>query len=113
EVERDAARSIGLDVIRITPANLPDEIFTGGYLDVLRGTELELGSYISPRLFVAGQARPTFAYPGIRVEYTTAGGFEWISTVRPRYLPSAPTLREREPDRTNVLGTFLYHNWRF
>jgi translocation and assembly module TamB len=113
ELERDAARAIGLDVIRITPAPLPAEVFTGGYLDILRGTEIEAGSYIASRMFVAGQVRPTFAYPGLRFEYHTPGGFEWITSFRPRYLPINPTLRREEPDRSTVFGSFVYYEWRF
>lgn len=113
ELERDVARAVGLDVIRITPAPLPPELFTGDFLDILRGTEIEAGSYISSRMFVAGQAQPTFAYPGVRFEYQTAGGFEWITAFRPRYVPATPTLRRTDPVRSSVFGTFLYHNWRF
>jgi translocation and assembly module TamB len=113
ELERDAARAIGLDVIRITPAPLPPEVFTGSYLDVLRGTEIEAGSYLTSRMFVAGQVRPTFAYPGLRFEYQTPTGFEWVTSFRPRYVTVTPTLRSIEPERSSVFGSFVYQSWRF
>jgi translocation and assembly module TamB len=113
DLERDAARGIGLDVIRITPAELPPELFTGSYLDVLRGTEIEAGRYLASRWFVAGQARPTFVRPGARVEYRTPAGYEWVVSWQPRFLPAQPTLEEQNPERTSVFGTFLFREWRF
>jgi translocation and assembly module TamB len=113
DLEREAARSFGLDVVRITPADLPPEVFTGSYLDVLRGTEIEAGRYLAPRLFVAGQARPTFVQPGARAEYRTPRGFTWTFSWQPRFLPSEPTLEQREPVTGSVLGSFLFREWRF
>jgi translocation and assembly module TamB len=113
DLERDAARGLGLDVIRITPADLPPEVFTGSYVDVLRGTEVEAGRYITPRLFIAGQARPSRVQPGVRVEYRDPQGFIWTTSWQPRFLPSEPTLGEQEPERTSVFGAFLLREWRF
>jgi len=113
DLERDAARGIGLDVIRITPAELPPELFTGSYIDVLRGTEIEAGRYLTSRWFVAGQARPTFVQPGARVEYRTPAGYEWVVSWQPRFLAPQPTLEEQDPERTSVFGTFLFREWRF
>jgi translocation and assembly module TamB len=113
DLESDAARSLGLDVVRITPAALPAELFTGSYRDVLRGTEVEMGRYLSPRLFVAGQARPTLVRPGVLVEYRTPQGYRWVSTWQPRFLPSEPTLGEQELQRASVFGSFLFREWRF
>lgn len=113
DLERDAARGLGLDVMRITPADLPDELFTGQYLDVLRGTEIEVGSYAMPRLFIGGQARLSLARPGVRAEYLTPRGFRWVTSWRPRYLPSEPTLAQREPERASIFGMFLFRDWRF
>jgi translocation and assembly module TamB len=113
DLEGDAARSLGLDVVRITPADLPAELFTGSYLDMLRGTEVELGRYVTPRLFIAGQARPTLVHPGVLVEYRTPQGFRWVTTWQPRFLPSEPTLGETRPERASVFGSFLFREWRF
>lgn len=111
-VEADVGRELGLDVIRITPANSSFDIFTGSYLDVLRGTEIEAGRYVNSRLFVAAQARPT-TYPGILFEYRTRRDFEWSASWRSRYIPTVPTLREPEPAAVGVFGSFLFKEWRF
>jgi hypothetical protein len=106
-------RDLGLDVFRITPADLPPEVFTGRYIDVLRATEIEAGRYVSPRLFVAGHFTPAMVRPGVRVEYLLPLGLEWRTTLKPRYLPSEPTLTEQDPRRANVFGSFLFREWRF
>jgi translocation and assembly module TamB len=113
DLERDAARGLGLDVIRITPADLPPELFTGSYADVLRGTEIEAGRYLTGRWFVSGQIRPTLVQPGARVEYRTPRGFEWVVSWQPRFLPSEPTLEEVDPEASSVFGSFLFREWRF
>jgi translocation and assembly module TamB len=113
EIESEAMRELRLDVFRITPADLPAEMFTGSYIDVLRGTEIEAGRYISPRLFVAGQVRAGLNRPGIRMEYWTPQGFQWHAAWQPRFLPREPTLTEQDPRRAGVFGTFLFREWRF
>ena len=113
EVEAETARALGLDVLHIQPTDTPAEIFTGRALDVLRGTEIEAGRYLTSRLFVSGQARPTFVHPGARMEYQTDTGYLWRATWRPRFLPALPSLAPAEPDRASVLGMFLLREWRF
>lgn len=113
EVEGETARALGLDVIHIQPTDAPAEIFTGRAMDVLRGTEIEAGRYLTSRLFVSGQARPTFVHPGARLEYRTDTGYLWRTTWRPRFLPAPPSLALTEPDRASVLGMFLLREWRF
>lgn len=113
DIEAEALRELRLDVFRITPADLPAEMFTGSYLDVLRGTEIEAGRYISPRLFLAAQARAGLNRPGIRMEYWTPQGFQWHASLQPRFLPREPTLTEQDLRRGNVFGAFLFREWRF
>ena len=113
DFEQDAARSLGLDVLRITPADLPADIFTGSYIDVLRGTHIEAGSYVIPDIFVSAEFRPTFVQPGLRFEYRFGPGYQATTTWRARYLPNAPTLISREPETAGVLGVFLSREWRF
>jgi autotransporter translocation and assembly factor TamB len=113
EVEAGAMRDLGLDVFRITPADLPSELFTGRYTDILQGTEIEAGRYISPRLFVAAQARTGLNRPGLRAEYWTPSGFQWRASWQPRFLPTEPTLTDGEPRRGGVFGAFLFREWRF
>ncbi|CAN5706280.1 hypothetical protein BH23GEM9_BH23GEM9_17210 [soil metagenome] len=113
QIESDVLRQVGLDVFRITPADLPAEVFTGSYIDVFRGTEIEGGRYVSPRLFVAGQIRAGLNRPGIRMEYWTPAGFQWQATWQSRFVPSEPTLTDQATSRRGVLGAFLFREWRF
>jgi hypothetical protein len=113
ELEGETARSFGLDVLDIRPAELPAEISTGEFVDLLRGTEIEAGRYLTSRLFVSGQARPTFVHPGARMDYETRHGWVWRVTWRPRFLPSVPTLGFEEPDRASVFGSLIFREWRF
>jgi len=113
ELERETARALGLDVLHIQPTDAPAEIFTGRVGDVLRGTEVQAGRYVTPRLFVSGQARPTFVHPGAVVEYRTGEGYTFRSSWRPRFLPAVPTLAREPPDRASVLGLIIFREWRF
>ncbi|CAN5437964.1 hypothetical protein BH24GEM3_BH24GEM3_15100 [soil metagenome] len=116
QFESDAARQLGLDVFNIAPADLPAEIVSGrtDFGNVLRGTGIEGGRYVTPRLFVAGHARPTFVLPGARLVYRTPNGFRWITSLEPRFLPREPTLADQgAPAATSVFGAFLLREWRF
>jgi translocation and assembly module TamB len=115
EFESDAARQVGADVFRITPADLPAELSFGGFETVLLGTEVEVGKYFARRWFVAGQARPTFVRPGARVEYVTPRGFRWSLSYEPRFLPRDPSFDATADDvRTRgVLGMFMRWERRF
>jgi translocation and assembly module TamB len=113
DLEGEATRSLGVDVFRITPADLPEELFKGRFTDVFMGTEIEIGSYVTPRLFVAGQARPTMATPGLTAEYVTPLGFKWRINLEPRFVPTEPTLGVQTPIRQTVFGMFLFREWRY
>lgn len=114
-LESSATRS-GIDVFRMSPTDLPDELaFDGFFQNVIRGTEIEAGKYLSRRLYVAAQGRPTSeALPGLRVEYRTPGGFRWTTVWEPRFLPSLPSFGlERAAEEARVLGSFLFWERRF
>lgn len=114
DLESGGMRDLGLDVFRISPAELPSEVALDGAINLFRGTEFEAGKYLTPSIFVAGQGRPADAWPGARVEYRTPAGFRGIVTLEPRYLPSEPTLSSnQEPRSTNVFGAFVRWEWRF
>jgi hypothetical protein len=103
-----------LDVLHIAPADLPSELFTGRFADLLRGTEVEAGRYIGPRLFASLRTRlTTETRPGATVEYSTPRGYRFTTSLDPRFLPPEPTLREVEPDRASVFGAFVFREWRF
>lgn len=106
-----STRGSGLDVVRIEPAELPEELAFEGYLEnLLRGTQVEAGKYLSRRLFVAATGRPTTeTWPGLTVEYRAPGGFRLTGSWEHRYLPSLPTFgTDAEATRTRSLGVFLF-----
>lgn len=111
DLERSGSR-LGLDVVRVSPAEIPSELQFDGAINLARTTELELGSYLTPRWFVATQGRAT-ALPGVRVEYRTPAGFRWVTTWEPRYLPSRPSFADDGATQNRVLGTFLLWEWRY
>ena len=113
DIEGDVMEALGVDVFRISPAELPPDMFTGGYADLLRSTEVEAGRYISSRLFVAGQLNAGVTRPGIRFEYDTVYGVQWRTSWRSRWLPTEPTLTEQDPRQAGVLSSFLVREWRF
>nr|MBA3970384.1 translocation/assembly module TamB domain-containing protein [Gemmatimonadota bacterium] len=114
DLERGGAREFGLDVFRISPTDLPSELRLDGASNLLRGTELEAGRYLTSRWFVAGQGRAT-ALPGVRVEYRTPAGFRWMTTWEPRYQPAEPSFSTADEvvAQRRVLGTFLFWEWRY
>jgi translocation and assembly module TamB len=111
--EAQTARELGLDVFRVTTTEVPAEVLTGRFIDAIRSTEFELGSYISPRWFLGGTVRPSLVHPGVRLEYRGRAGWQWITTFRPRFMPAQPTLTEPDPEQVSVFGTFLRREWRF
>lgn len=114
ELEQGARRSLGLDVLNITPAPLPAELAVQGYLNVFRGAQFEAGAYLGDRWFIAGQGRTAAVFPGMRLEYRTPSGFEWVTSWEPRYRVPVPSLNVTETAETeNVLGVFLQWRRRF
>jgi translocation and assembly module TamB len=114
QFESEMARELGLDVLHIAPADLPAELFSGRFGDLLRGTEVEAGRYIGPRLFAGLRTRlTTETRPGATVEYSTPAGFRWTTSIEPRFLPREPTLRDIAPERASVFGAFMFREWRF
>jgi translocation and assembly module TamB len=108
----------GLDVFRIHPGTLPDELSFGGYFqNMLRSTQVEAGEYITPRLFAALEGHTNLTVPGLRLEYETRHGFSWRATWEPRYLPIKPSLVDLSAatlaQQTRVLGLFLFWVRRF
>jgi translocation and assembly module TamB len=114
QIEQQARRSLNLDVFNVTPAPVPPELALQGYFNVFRGAQFEAGRYLSSRWFVAGQGRTAAVFPGVRVEYRTPSGFQWVTSWEPRYLPQQPSLSlSQTPSTTNVFGVFLQWQQRF
>ncbi|HKH91080.1 MAG TPA: translocation/assembly module TamB domain-containing protein, partial [Gemmatimonadaceae bacterium] len=125
ELEGQAARSLGLDVFNVTPGELP--VFQGesGVESFLRGTEIQMGRYVSPSTFVSAVTTPGFfacggggansscASPGFTVQYRTNKGYRFETSLTPRYILNTPTLDGQTAASTSQFGAFLTREWRF
>jgi len=104
----------GLDVFRVHPAKLPEELNVGGYFqNVMRGMEVEAGKYLTPRFYLSAKGRLSGAPPGLRLDWQRSGGWSWYATWEPGYLPSEPSFDFTQPTRTQVFGSFLRWKRRF
>ncbi|MBV9773021.1 MAG: translocation/assembly module TamB domain-containing protein, partial [Gemmatimonadetes bacterium] len=114
QAEQQTRRALHLDVFNITPAPLPPELAVQGYLNIFRGAQFEAGRYLGSRWFLAGQGRTAAIIPGLRLEYRTNRGFQWVTSWEPRYLPQQPSLTlSQTPNTTNVFGLFLQWQRRY
>lgn len=117
------ARSWGVDVLNIQPADVYTELFSRGITEafqnapaVLQGTEVEVGKYVNPRTFVSLRARPAASVPGFRVERRAGRGWRYEGSLEQRYLltqPSLETLTEDVARPRNAVGLFVVREWRF
>ncbi len=117
ELEGQAARSLGADVLNITPASLPPELASGNFgalTTFFKGTQLEFGKYLNTSTFVGLQLQPT-TIPGFRVEHRfgRTRGLSLESTFQPRFFLPEPSLSEQEITKANAFGMFLVRHWRF
>ena len=113
QLSAEAAKSFGVDVFNIAPADVQTDV--GSFL---RGTEIEAGKYIKSHSFLALQVRPDPAAlqrPGILLQHRFGGlrGYSFESSLQPRYLLKEPTLDLQTPTTTSVFSFFLIRNWRF
>jgi translocation and assembly module TamB len=113
QLSAEAARSLGVDVFNIAPADVQTDV--GSFL---RGTEIEAGKYIKSHTFLALQVRPdpsALQRPGILLQHRFGGlrGYSFESSLQPRYLLKEPTLDLPVPTTTSVFSFFLIRNWRF
>jgi len=109
----EAARSLGVDVFTITPADVQTDI--GNFL---RATQVEFGKYIRAHTFVAAQTRldpAALGRPGLQLQHRFGGlgGYSFEASVETRYLLNEPTLAPQTVSTTSVFGLFLIRNWRF
>ncbi|MBX6332502.1 MAG: translocation/assembly module TamB, partial [Gemmatimonadaceae bacterium] len=114
QLQTNLARSVGADVLNITPADIPTDFSLSSVETLLAGTQVEAGKYVDRQTFVAFQARPTLVAPGIRVERRMRGGYRLQASIEPRFLVRQPTLSEEQtPSATSVFGAFFVREWRF
>jgi hypothetical protein len=114
DAQANLSRSLGTDVLNITPADIPNELALNNVETLLAGTQVEAGKYLNKNTFVVFQARPTFVAPGARVEYRMPRGYRIEASLEPRFLIRQPTLStQQDPKPTSVLGAFLIREWKF
>ncbi len=122
QLEGQTSRSLGADVVNITPADLTIEAsnpFSG--LDALvRGTQVEIGKYFDRNTFVSFTVRPSIlaregsnrSIPGVRVQHRFGGGFNLDSSFEGRFLLQPPTLEStQQTTSSGVFGLFLTREW--
>ena len=122
QLEGQTSRSLGADVVNITPADLTIEAsnpFSG--LDALvRGTQVELGKYLNRNTFVSFMVRPSVfsgrsenrSIPGIRLEHRFGSGFLLDTSFEGRYVVQPPTLEsDLRATSSGVFGLFLIREW--
>jgi translocation and assembly module TamB len=127
EAEGEAGKDLGVDVINIRPADVPD-FRSGAWTEFILSTELEVGKYVNPNTFLAFEGSPSFlqrgrcgvkAPPGLRLEHRTPKGYRIETSFEPRFLLKVPTLAEtrdecaRQITGTGAFGLFLFREWRF
>jgi translocation and assembly module TamB len=115
ELEGEAARSLGADVLNSTPADAYTEVSRGNFGRFLEATELEIGKYFDTDTFGAIQTRlSTRTIPGLRVQRRLFSDYRIEGSFEPRLQLRQPSLSDRsELPSFNVLGLFLIREWRF
>jgi hypothetical protein len=113
DIEKRGTRS-GLDVFRVHAGELPAEAaFQGYFQNIVRGTEIEAGKYVSHRLYLEARGR-TSTYPGLSLQYRNPIGLTWRGTWEPRYRPITPSLSATQTaEQVRSLGVFLLYSRRF
>src|SRR5258705_12697675 len=124
ELEGQAARSLGVDVLNITPGDFP-AFQVSGINQFLRATEIEAGGYPSPSTFVSVVMTPgvfscanngpnsSCAVPGGTLQYRTNKGYRFETSLSPRYILNPPTLDGQTASGTSQFGAFVIREWRF
>lgn len=115
ELEGEAARSLGADVLNITPADAYTEVSRGNIGRFLESTELEVGKYFDTDTFGAIQMRLSpRTIPGLRVQRRLFADYRIEASFEPRLQLRSPSLSERsELPSFSVLGLFIIREWRF
>jgi translocation and assembly module TamB len=117
QLESGAARSLGADVLNITPAEVNADLFQGRTLGFLQQTQIEYGRYFSnSRLYVALQGTPALVVPGAVLQYRANAGWRYELSFTPRYILTDPTLGPTggsTPPNVGVPGLSVVREWRF
>jgi len=111
--QSDLGRSIGADVLNITPApGVPTDVSAQGVSGYLRNTELEFGKYATPQMYVGLDVTP-IAPPGATVQRQIGRRSTIQFMLQPWYLAD-PTLSPTADITTkDVFGITVAREWRF
>jgi translocation and assembly module TamB len=111
QIELQAGRAFGTDVLDITPGDVP--VFKGGSRlgNFFSGTRIEAGKYINGRTFVGLQEQG--GQPGASIEHRTADGWRFNASIAPRIILREPTLTQQPYRATRSYGGFIIREWRF
>ena len=115
QLETGAARSLGADVLNITPAEVNSSLFQGSALGFLEQTQIEYGRYFwNSRLYVALQGTPAPVVPGALLQYRANAGWRYELSFQPRFILTDPTLGPTAaPPSVGVPGVSVVREWRF
>jgi len=111
QVELQAGKAFGTDVLDITPGDVP--LFKGSSPigNFFTQTRIEAGKYVNPRTFVSVQEQA--GQPGVTIEHRTADGWRFNGSMLPRIILREPTLKEQPTFTTRSYGGFILREWRF
>ncbi|MDB4878312.1 MAG: hypothetical protein JWM41_4758 [Gemmatimonadetes bacterium] len=111
QLEVQAGRAFGTDVLDITPGDVP--LFNGGnaFSNFILQTKIEAGKYINGRTFVSVQEQAF--RPGFGIEHRTTDGWHFNASVEPRILLREPTLNNQPTRPVLSYGGFILREWRF
>lgn len=113
DIEQAGTRN-GLDVFRVNAGEMPAEAaFQSYFQNIVQGTEIEAGKYLSPRLFLEARGR-TNTVPGVSLQYRNPAGWIFTGTYEPRYIPAIPSFSSTITARQKrSLGVLLLWQKRF
>jgi translocation and assembly module TamB len=111
QVELQAGRAFGTDLLDISPGDVP--LFRGGNPvgNFFKQTRIEAGKYVNGRTFVSVSEQA--AQPGVSIAHRTADGWHFSASMVPRIILREPTLREQPTFTTRSYGGFVVREWRF
>ncbi len=122
QVEGNAARALGADVLNITSTGSSQEFqaVLGGLEGFLLATEIEYGRYFGTNSYAVVTLNPArftgaggISPVGIRLEYRLPRNIRLETTFGPRFLLQSQTLQVQDPNALQNFGLFLSREWKW
>jgi len=112
EIEAEAGKALGTDVLNITPADVPLELLQArGLRNFFSQTKIEAGKYVSTSTFVTTQQ--SGGRFGAGIQHRTADGWQFTASWEPRLVLLEPTLSAQNFRRVRAVGVLIAREWRF